>query len=120
MSAAGSGAAGGGDAVQVVTPLVLRDWPLAEPGSSKAARGEVLVLGGTRGTPGAVRLGGEAALRAMGAPVRPADLGYDRQDTLDALRWAMEVRDRFTILRLCWLCGCLDRLVEEVVDEFCQ
>ena len=77
------------------------------------------IRGWAAGLP-ALRTQGEAALRAMGAPVRPADLGYDRQDTLDALRWAMEVRDRFTILRLCWLCGCLDRLVEEVVDEFCQ
>ncbi len=77
------------------------------------------IRGWAAGLP-ALRTQGEAALRAMGAPVRPADLGYARQDTLDALRWAMEVRDRFTILRLCWLCGCLDRLVEEVVDEFCQ
>ncbi|WP_166139364.1 NAD(P)H-hydrate dehydratase [Nocardioides ochotonae] len=48
----------------VVTPAALRDWPLAEPGSSKAARGELLVLGGGRTTPGALRLAGEAALRA--------------------------------------------------------
>lgn len=49
---------------EVVTSAVLRDWPLAEPGSSKGARGELLVLGGSRSTPGAVRLAGEAALRA--------------------------------------------------------
>ena len=63
---------------------------------------------------------GPGALIAMGAPVRPADLGYSRQDTLDALRWAMEVRARFTILRLAWLCGSLDELTEEIVDEFCE
>ena len=49
---------------RVVTPALLRDWPLTEPGSSKSARGEVLVCGGSRSTPGAVRLAGEAALRA--------------------------------------------------------
>lgn len=48
----------------VVTPAVLRDWPLPRPGSGKEARGEVLVLGGSRSTPGAVLLAGEAALRA--------------------------------------------------------
>ncbi|NPC96811.1 NAD(P)H-hydrate dehydratase [Nocardioides sp. zg-DK7169] len=49
---------------QVVTPAVLRDWPLAEPGSSKDSSGELLVLGGSASTPGALRLAGEAALRA--------------------------------------------------------
>lgn len=47
----------------VVTPAVLRDWPLPEPGGDKAARGRVVVVGGTTGTPGAVLLAGEAALR---------------------------------------------------------
>lgn len=48
----------------VVTPAVLRDWPLPEPGSDKSARGHVVVVGGTTTTPGAVLLAGEAALRA--------------------------------------------------------
>ncbi len=47
----------------VVTPAVLRDWPLQQAGSGKESRGEVLVLGGSRSTPGAVRLTGESALR---------------------------------------------------------
>ena len=49
---------------RVVTPQMLRDWPLPEPGSSKESRGTVLVVGGSRFTPGAVLLAGEAALRA--------------------------------------------------------
>lgn len=48
----------------VVTPARLRSWPLSEPGVGKEARGTVLVLGGSATTPGAVRLAGEAALRA--------------------------------------------------------
>ncbi|WP_426247150.1 NAD(P)H-hydrate dehydratase [Nocardioides sp. LHG3406-4] len=47
-----------------VTPATLRDWQLPAPGSGKGARGEVLVLGGSSGTPGAVLLAGESALRA--------------------------------------------------------
>lgn len=47
-----------------VTPATLRAWALPEPGTDKEARGQVLVLGGTTQTPGAVRLAGEAALRA--------------------------------------------------------
>ena len=46
-----------------VTPHLLRGWPLPEPGSDKKGRGTVLVVGGSRSTPGAVILAGESALR---------------------------------------------------------
>ena len=49
---------------RVVTPAVLRDWPLPEPGEDKQDSGRLLVLGGSTRSPGAVRLAGEAALRA--------------------------------------------------------
>ena len=49
---------------RLVTPALLRDWPLPAPGQGKEQRGAVVVLGGTVHTPGAVRLAGEAALRA--------------------------------------------------------
>lgn len=47
-----------------VTAETLRDWPLPEPGDSKEQRGELVVVGGTATTPGAVLLAAEAALRA--------------------------------------------------------
>ena len=50
----------------LVTPDLLRSWPLPEPGGTKYARGQVLVVGGSCTTPGAVLLAGTAALR-MGA-----------------------------------------------------
>jgi len=56
----------------VVTPAVLRDWPLPGPGSDKESRGEILVVGGTTGTPGAVLLAGESSLRAGGGKLRMA------------------------------------------------
>jgi ADP-dependent NAD(P)H-hydrate dehydratase len=49
---------------ETVTPATLRAWPLPEPGSGKESRGQLFVVGGTRSTPGAVLLAGEAALRA--------------------------------------------------------
>lgn len=68
-----------------------------------------------------LRRAGERNIRAAGGPVRPAQLGYDRADVIDALNWAMEVRDnKFTILRLAWHSGRLAQLAEEVADEFCQ
>jgi hydroxyethylthiazole kinase-like uncharacterized protein yjeF len=46
-----------------VTPELLRGLPLPEPTGSKQSRGDVLVVGGARKTPGAVALTGLAALR---------------------------------------------------------
>jgi ADP-dependent NAD(P)H-hydrate dehydratase len=59
-----------------VTPKLLRDWGLPDPGDSKKSRGQVIVVGGSRSTPGAVLLAGEAALRVgagrLGMLVPPA------------------------------------------------
>jgi hydroxyethylthiazole kinase-like uncharacterized protein yjeF len=51
---------------RVITPGLLREWPLPIPGGDddKGSRGTVLVVGGSRFTPGAVLLAGVAALRA--------------------------------------------------------
>lgn len=49
----------------VVSPQLLRDWPLPEPDDDgdKRDRGTALVVGGDASTPGAVLLAGVAALR---------------------------------------------------------
>lgn len=47
-----------------VTPRLLEDWPLPQPGGEgKHERGSVVVVGGAVSTPGAVLLGGLSALR---------------------------------------------------------
>lgn len=51
------------DAV-VVTPTMLRGWPLPVPDGGKEARGRTLIIGGSTQTPGAVLLAAEAALRS--------------------------------------------------------
>src|SRR3954469_15197070 len=48
----------------VITPRLLREWPLPDPQGDKESRGTVLVIGGSRFNPGAVLLAGVAALRA--------------------------------------------------------
>ena len=48
---------------QVVTPELLRGWPLPDGGDSKLSRGKVVVVGGSRRAPGAAMLAGRAALR---------------------------------------------------------
>jgi ADP-dependent NAD(P)H-hydrate dehydratase len=49
---------------ELLTPGRLREWPLPDATGDKESRGQLLVLGGTRATPGAVLLAGEAGLRA--------------------------------------------------------
>lgn len=52
------------DDCETVTPALLHDWPLPVPSEGKESRGHVVVVAGTRRTPGAAVLAGEAALRA--------------------------------------------------------
>ncbi|MBS4754597.1 NAD(P)H-hydrate dehydratase [Nocardioides sp. zg-ZUI104] len=59
----------------VVTPTLLRTMPLPGPGGDKDGNGRVLVLGGSRRSPGAVRLAGEAVLRAGAGRVTLATIG---------------------------------------------
>jgi hydroxyethylthiazole kinase-like uncharacterized protein yjeF len=47
-----------------VTPELLQRWPLPRGGESKRDRGSVLVVGGSRKSPGAALLAGRAALRS--------------------------------------------------------
>jgi len=54
----------------LVTRDLLAGWPLPEPGSSKHARGTVLLVGGSSSVPGAMQLAGEAALRAGGGKLQ--------------------------------------------------
>lgn len=49
---------------------VLRDWPLPAPGSDKEERGRLVVVAGTRDTPGAGLLATLAALRVGAGKVR--------------------------------------------------
>jgi ADP-dependent NAD(P)H-hydrate dehydratase len=46
-----------------ITPDLLRDWALPEPGTSKYGRGQLIVVGGALRSPGAAMLAGIAALR---------------------------------------------------------
>jgi ADP-dependent NAD(P)H-hydrate dehydratase len=54
---------GEGNAPEVVTLALLREWGLPGPGASKYDRGQVVVVGGDRRSPGAAMLAAEASLR---------------------------------------------------------
>lgn len=60
-----------------VTLSLLKEWGPPDPGGSKKSRGQVVVVGGSSRSPGAVLLSGEAALRVGAGRVGlavPADL----------------------------------------------
>lgn len=59
-------------APKVVTPQLLRQWPLPQLGADKESRGRVLIVGGSRDSPGGVRLAAEAALRVGAGKVQVA------------------------------------------------
>ncbi|GGO71499.1 ADP-dependent NAD(P)H-hydrate dehydratase [Nocardioides deserti] len=59
---------------RIVTPGLLRGWPLPDPGEDKNARGRVVLLAGSRRSPGAVLLAAEAALRAGSGKVTAATI----------------------------------------------
>jgi ADP-dependent NAD(P)H-hydrate dehydratase len=56
----------------LVTPELLREWTLPDPAGSKKSRGQLVVVGGAARTPGAVVLGGLAALRVGAGHVQLA------------------------------------------------
>ena len=56
----------------VVTPALLRRRPLPSPGGNKNEKGRLLVVGGSRDTPGAALLAAEAALRVGAGKVQVA------------------------------------------------
>ncbi|MGD8149694.1 NAD(P)H-hydrate dehydratase [Ornithinimicrobium sp. Y1694] len=55
---------------QIVTPHLLREWPLPSLQDDKESRGRVLVAGGSRDNPGAVLLSAEGALRVGAGKVQ--------------------------------------------------
>jgi ADP-dependent NAD(P)H-hydrate dehydratase len=75
-------------AATIVTPQVLRDWPLPDPAGGKEARGSILVIGGSSETLGAVLLAAEAALRAGAGKLQVATVaslaGYAAQSLPEA------------------------------------
>jgi hydroxyethylthiazole kinase-like uncharacterized protein yjeF len=56
----------------VITPGLLRDWALPDPGGDKYGKGQILIVGGGVQTPGAVLLAAEAALRVGAGQLRMA------------------------------------------------
>ncbi len=60
----------------------------------------------------------EDRLKALGAPVRPDQVGVSRQYVEDGILYAKELRDRYTILQFLWDIGKLDEMKELLLAAF--
>jgi glycerol-1-phosphate dehydrogenase [NAD(P)+] len=60
----------------------------------------------------------ERELEAAGAPTRFAHLGVDRNRALRSVVHSKDIRNRYTILHLCWEIGTLEAWGTEAVDRF--
>ncbi len=60
----------------------------------------------------------ETELRAANAPVRFSDIGVDAERARRAILHAKDIRNRYTILHLCWELGTLETWGEEALDRY--
>jgi len=57
-------------------------------------------------------------LKQLDAPVKPHEIGVPRDMARQAILYAKEIRDRYTVLQLLWDLGELERFADMIVDEF--
>ena len=61
----------------------------------------------------------EAMLAALHGAKRPADAHISREEVHDAIRYAKELRNRYTVLQLMWDLGKLDETADILTERFC-
>ena len=57
-------------------------------------------------------------LRQLDAPTKPAEIGVEREMAWQAIMYAKEIRDRYTVLQLLWDLGELENFADSVVNEY--
>ncbi len=57
-------------------------------------------------------------LKRLDAPVKPAEIGVEREMATQAILYAKEIRDRYTVLQLLWDLGELDNFTKLIIDEY--
>ena len=60
----------------------------------------------------------EEILEKLNAPVRPHQIGVDREMARQAILYAKELRDRYTVLQLLWDLGELENFANCVINEY--
>ena len=57
-------------------------------------------------------------LKSLDAPVVPADIGVDKTMARQAILYAKEIRDRYTVLQLLWDIGELENFADLVINKY--
>lgn len=57
-------------------------------------------------------------LKQLDAPTMPHEIGISREMARQAILYAKEIRDRYTVLQLLWDLGELEHFADMIVDEF--
>lgn len=61
-----------------------------------------------------------SVLERMGAPVKPEELGLTKEDLKEAILYAKEVRNKYTLLDAAEYLGCLEDVAEKVAAKMCR
>lgn len=61
-----------------------------------------------------------SVLERMGAPVKPEELGLTAEDLKEAILYAKEVRNKYTLLDAAEYLGCLEDVAEKVAAKMCR
>lgn len=60
----------------------------------------------------------ESILLQLDAPTKPADIGVEKEMALQAILYAKEIRNRYTVLQLLWDLGELENFANSVIGEY--
>lgn len=57
-------------------------------------------------------------LKKLGAPVKPNEIGIEKEMTRQAIMYAKEIRNRYTVLQLLWDLDELENFADFIVDQY--
>lgn len=57
-------------------------------------------------------------LKQLDAPTKPGEIGVDREMARQAILYAKEIRDRYTVLQLLWDLGELENFADMIINEY--
>lgn len=60
----------------------------------------------------------QSILQQLDAPTKPGDIGVEKEMALQAILYAKEIRNRYTVLQLLWDLGELENFANSVIEEY--
>lgn len=57
-------------------------------------------------------------LKQLDAPTKPGEIGVEKEMARQAILYAKEIRDRYTVLQLLWDLGELERFADQIITDY--